>query len=222
MTKARARGVMVMALALVLAIPVNGEPYNANTPGVWGYGAAHSVGAAMMPGYAIGPGAMFGDGPNGYAPQGDPKRGKRVALERCASCHGADGNSPDPRYPKLAGQKPAYLYGQLWAFKSGVRASEVMSAIVAALSEPDAADASTYFADRGVRPDPVKDNDLTRAGESVYYRGSERGAPACAMCHSPGVRRAAPMMGMMGMGRLAKVFANATRAPQRFGFFSAL
>ena len=203
MTKARPRGVMVMALALVLAIPVNAAPYNTNASGAArGYGAAHGVGAAMMPRYAMGSDAMFGDGLSAYAPQGDPIRGKRVAQERCASCHGADGNSTDPRYPKLAGQKPAYLYEQLWAFRSSVRASDVMSAIVAALSEPDAADTSTYFADQGIRPSPVKDNDLTRAGESIYYRGSRRGAPACAMCHSPEVRRAAPMMGMMGMGRL--------------------
>ena len=43
----------------------------------------------------------------------DEDRGARLAESKCAAGHGADGNSADAQYPKLAGQKAAYLYSAL-------------------------------------------------------------------------------------------------------------
>lgn len=54
----------------------------------------------------------------------------------CARCHGPDGNGRDAgAFPKLAGQKPAYLLASLQAFASGERASGIMQPIAAALDE---------------------------------------------------------------------------------------
>jgi len=44
---------------------------------------------------------------------------KVLAQANCASCHGADFNSPiDPSYPKLAGQYADYLYAALKAYQT--------------------------------------------------------------------------------------------------------
>ena len=66
---------------------------------------------------------------------GDAASGKEKSAT-CAGCHGMDGNSAAPTFPKIAGQGEGYLYKQLMEFKSGKRANATMMAMVAALSEP--------------------------------------------------------------------------------------
>ena len=50
--------------------------------------------------------------------KGDPAAGKTKSAT-CAACHGADGNSTNPEWPKLAGQSEGYLFKQLQNFKAG-------------------------------------------------------------------------------------------------------
>ena len=138
---------------------------------------------------------------------GDPEHGRSIAEAKCASCHGADGNSTDSQYPKLAGQNPAYLYWQLWAFKTGARRSDIMSGIVADLSDADAAGTASFYGRQAIRPDPVKDRGLTSAGERIFFSGAgPRMGPPCAMCHGStsqrGMMGGMPMMGMMGRGMM--------------------
>jgi cytochrome c553 len=45
-------------------------------------------------------------------PQGDVAAGQAMSAQ-CAACHGADGNSAAPNFPKLAGQNAKYIYKQL-------------------------------------------------------------------------------------------------------------
>src|SRR5699024_8786287 len=49
---------------------------------------------------------------------GDAEAGQGKAAV-CGACHGMDGNSSDPQYPKLAGQNEHYIVEQLKNFKSG-------------------------------------------------------------------------------------------------------
>jgi cytochrome c553 len=69
---------------------------------------------------------------------GDAEAAKAGAAKyaMCAGCHGAkaEGNGV---FPRLAGQQPAYLKGQLKNFKSGARQGGTMNAIAASLSEED-------------------------------------------------------------------------------------
>ncbi len=51
----------------------------------------------------------------------------------CSACHGANGEGIAP-FPRLLGQKPAYLEQQLVNFKNGVRQSSVMQAMAINLS----------------------------------------------------------------------------------------
>ena len=127
---------------------------------------------------------------------GDADKGQRPLEANCASCHGVDGNSPDPQYPKLAGQNRAYLYSQLWAFKRGARRSEVMSGIVASLSDADIIYAANFFSRQPRKPDAVKDRRLAAIGERIFFAGM----PSCAMCHGSAGQGGMPMMGMMGHG----------------------
>ena len=72
---------------------------------------------------------------------GDAAKGKTTAMEKaCLGCHGIDGNSPAPTWPKIAGQGQSYIVKQLRAFrdndmkKSG-RVDPVMAPIAATLDD---------------------------------------------------------------------------------------
>ena len=104
----------------------------------------------------------------------------------CAACHGADGNSGTPAYPKLAQQHPEYLVKQLKEFKSGKRANAVMSGMVAALSEDDMRNIAFWLTSKTAKPGFAKDKDTVALAERIYRGGiSDRQVPACAGCHSP-------------------------------------
>lgn len=75
---------------------------------------------------------------------GDIAAGKEKAAV-CAACHGADGNAPDPQYPRLAGQWENYLLQALKEYKSGKRDNPIMKGFVATLSEQDMENLSAYF-----------------------------------------------------------------------------
>jgi len=81
----------------------------------------------------------------GSVQAGDAAAGKAKSAT-CAGCHGADGNSMVPMYPKLAGQHEQYLVKALKDFKSGARKDPTMSAMAAPLSDADVADVAAYFA----------------------------------------------------------------------------
>ena len=76
---------------------------------------------------------------------GDPAAGKEKAQQVCAACHGADGNSAAPDFPKLAGQHPDYIAAALHQYKSGKRKNAIMAGFAATLSDKDMADLAAYF-----------------------------------------------------------------------------
>ncbi|KAB2942298.1 MAG: cytochrome c4 [Hyphomicrobium sp.] len=131
---------------------------------------------------------------------GDSKQGKATAQAVCAGCHGADGNSSDPRYPKLAGQSETYIYRQLQSFKMGGRKSDIMADIVKALSDADMANVASFYSQERVQPDAIADAGLAALGQDIFFAGVGSGMmSACVMCHGRhGVEQGMPMMGMMG------------------------
>lgn len=76
---------------------------------------------------------------------GDAAAGKKKSAT-CAACHGPDGNSTNPLWPKLAGQHAAYLVKQMKAFKSGERKDPVMAPMAAPLSDEDIENLAAYYA----------------------------------------------------------------------------
>jgi cytochrome c553 len=103
----------------------------------------------------------------------------------CAACHGADGNSAVPNWPKIAGQHAPYLERQLGLIKSGARPVPEMAGIVAGLSDQDLANVAAYYSTQTIKAGLA--DDATRAiGERLYRSGnSATDVPACMACHGP-------------------------------------
>ena len=76
---------------------------------------------------------------------GNIEAGKAKAAT-CFACHGADGNAPDPQYPRLAGQWENYLLQALKEYKSGARDNPIMKGFVSTLSPQDMENVAAYFA----------------------------------------------------------------------------
>lgn len=76
---------------------------------------------------------------------GSVKEGREKAKV-CAACHGDNGASPAPDFPKLAGQHQDYLAKALRDYKSGARKNAIMNAQAASLSKQDIADLTAYYA----------------------------------------------------------------------------
>ena len=75
---------------------------------------------------------------------GDGAAGKRKALQ-CQTCHGLDGLSKLPEAPHLAGQPEAYLVKSLNDYRHGVRKHDMMTIVVAPLTDQDVADLAAYY-----------------------------------------------------------------------------
>jgi len=113
-------------------------------------------------------------------------KAQKTASTVCAACHGANGNSVSPLYPKLASQHEAYLAKQLHDFKSGKRKNAIMSAMVMSLSAEDIQGLAAYFSAQQEKPGSATNPKLIAAGKKIYRGGvAGTGVPACMGCHSP-------------------------------------
>jgi len=103
----------------------------------------------------------------------------------CSSCHGPNGNSVNPEWPRLAGQSAVYIAEQLRLFRSGVRDNPIMKPLTAGLSDQDISDLAVYYEAQtpaGLEADPS----YWQAGEALYLRGDRaHEIPACVACHGP-------------------------------------
>ena len=116
----------------------------------------------------------------------DLAKGEANFAAVCSACHGADGNSGTPAYPKLAQQHPEYLVKQLQEYKSGKRNNAVMKGFASALSDDDMRNIAYWATARKAKAGYAKDRELVALGERIYRGGiADRQVPACAGCHSP-------------------------------------
>ncbi len=115
---------------------------------------------------------------------GDAAAGEAKAAA-CAACHGADGNSANAEWPKVAGQHPKYVEKQLNDFKAGRRVNAMMTGMVAPLSKQDMADIAAFYATK-VRTGGFASESRVALGEKIYRGGNAKsGVPACMACHGP-------------------------------------
>lgn len=89
------------------------------------------------------------------AAQGNVEAGRGKSLV-CQACHGADGNSIDPMYPRLAGQYPDYLARALHAYKTGERKNAIMAGFATTLTDQEILDLATFY---GTMPGKLHDLD---------------------------------------------------------------
>ena len=116
----------------------------------------------------------------------DLARAQTIANQVCAACHGADGNSPTPVNPSLAGQGAEYITLQLSHFKSGLRANPVMLGMASTLTADEMKALGVYFSQQKPKGLAAKDAALARTGQKLYRGGdAATGLPACAACHGP-------------------------------------
>jgi cytochrome c553 len=115
---------------------------------------------------------------------GDPAAGKEKSAS-CAACHGADGNSVNPEWPKLAGQHEGYLVKQLAYFKDGERVNETMKGMASNLTEQDREDLAAYYSSQKVKIGAA-DPSLVEFGQKIYRSGNaSSGVAPCMGCHGP-------------------------------------
>jgi cytochrome c553 len=165
-------GAAISALAIAAAFAgAPATPATAAAPA-----ATPAVPAAAAPASPATPGIPF---TNGKAADGAAKS----AI--CSSCHGPNGNSVNPEWPRLAGQSAVYIAEQLRLFRSGVRDNAIMKPLAASLSEQDISDLAVYYEAQtptGLEADPS----YWQAGEALYLRGDRsHEIPACVACHGP-------------------------------------
>jgi len=115
---------------------------------------------------------------------GDAEAGKAKSAT-CAACHGADGNSLAPTFPKIAGQGERYLIKQIKDIRDGNRQVPSMAPFVTGLSDTDIADLAAYFSAQVPTTGGAKE-ELVELGQRIYRAGIEsKGVPACLACHGP-------------------------------------
>jgi cytochrome c553 len=115
---------------------------------------------------------------------------QKIAVTVCGTCHGANGNSTNPKYPRLAGQNPNYLAAQLKAFRSQTRgdpdAIGYMWGMAAELDDDSIAALATYYAAQKAEPSAGGASAAISRGREIYSQGiAAQGVPACSSCHGP-------------------------------------
>lgn len=102
----------------------------------------------------------------------------------CAGCHGPDGNSMVPMFPKIAELDAIYITKQLRDFRDGRRQDPMMAPMAAALSDEDIRDISIYFsAQKRTLDIPAAPPEVVARGEALFRGGRGASVPACAGCH---------------------------------------
>ncbi|MCW8848181.1 MAG: cytochrome c4 [Sedimenticola sp.] len=115
---------------------------------------------------------------------GDAAAGKTKSAT-CLACHGADGNSANAVWPKLAGQHPNYIKKQLQEFKAGARKNDLMSPMAMPLSDQDMDDLAAYFSSQTQAPGTAT-ADSVELGGKIYRAGNaSTNVAACMACHGP-------------------------------------
>jgi cytochrome c553 len=132
--------------------------------------------------------------------------------ETCAECHGLDGISATAHFPKLAGQRTAYIVKQVRDFRDGKRHNDggQMGPTAEETSDKDLAKAAEYFSALAPPPPDLSlaaETEEWRRGASLYRDGDAgAGVIACSFCHDDAAPERAdiPLLKAQHAGYLAK------------------
>ncbi|MFP3568380.1 c-type cytochrome [Paraburkholderia sp. SIMBA_030] len=113
--------------------------------------------------------------------------GKTIALQVCSNCHGVNGVSVSPAFPKLAGQQKEYLINQLTDFKTHSRSDPNAKRFMwgfTHLSEAQIDELATYFSSHQTVMGEPGDPALIDQGRAIFTSGlPAKGVAACISCH---------------------------------------
>jgi cytochrome c553 len=145
----------------------------------------------------------FGGSPPALAQPAPPK------AQSCAACHGADGNSPTPAVPSLAGQPRQFIVTQLIMFREGNRKDPQMSPFATGLTNQEVNELGAFFSAQKLAPPGRKSTpEQAAAGKRLAEQLN------CNQCHGPS------LLGQQHIPRLAGQHADYLRAQLR-GFKAA-
>lgn len=124
----------------------------------------------------------------------DPRvSGHTLAQQVCSICHGLDGNTISPQFPRLAGQQKQYLENQLKNFRAKHRADppgpEYMWGIARSLTNEQIAQLADYFSKQKPKPNTPAPPAIAAEGKKMFENGlPDKDTPPCASCHGPGAQ----------------------------------
>ena len=125
-----------------------------------------------------------GFGINGLAGDDVDAKVKSLVNDVCAGCHGVDGNSVVPNFPKIAGQHKKYLLSEMLDYQDSKRHSELMGPVMSSLSHEEMEGLAAYYSQQTPTPGEVTRPELLPLGKRVYLEGNtETGVPSCDGCH---------------------------------------
>jgi cytochrome c553 len=134
---------------------------------------------------------------------------KTLAAQVCSNCHGLDGNSTSPAFPRLAGQQRDYIVGQLTNYRDHQRIDppgyQYMWGLSRHLSDEQIAGLGDYYSKQTVSrslADAVDPKQLA-TGKEIFDKGlPDANVIACSACHGP------TGQGMAAFPRLANQHAD--------------
>jgi len=119
------------------------------------------------------------------APVMDDSRVEAIFGSRLALCHGMEGESASPVYPRLAAQHPEYMVKQLRDFREG-RRKGTMNEMAADLKDEEITALADYFSKKPPRSRRAADADFAAVGKFIFEKGNRySGVAACSSCHGP-------------------------------------
>jgi cytochrome c553 len=157
----------------------------------------YALGAIFSAGLAVGA-PPYTDLRNVEPIHGDVAAGAAKA-KACFGCHGENGTSVAPIFPRLAGQRADYLYHRLLAFKrAGAKdpyySKSPMTPMAVPLSDLDMRNLAAFFASQEPHPaapttPAINPAPAPEKGERIFRTGDPvNGIPPCQGCHGAGAR----------------------------------
>jgi cytochrome c553 len=154
----------------------------------------------------------------------EPDRALWAAVGFCGDCHGRDGNSISPQFPKLAGQPRKFLEVQIEKMQKHSRlnqaAQDYMWGPAQWLDAATAKAVAAYYSAQKVLTGTVVDRELAARGKAIFRSTpSAKDADACTNCHGDegvGGGRAPRLAGQHRhylLRQLAAVEANERQVP---------
>jgi cytochrome c553 len=131
---------------------------------------------------------------------------QRLAIGVCGTCHGAQGNSTQPKFPRLAGQNANYLAAQLKAFRAQTRGDSdaigYMWGMAGQLSDETIDALAQYYSTRSPGSGSSSDAAAVAHGREIFEKGiPTEGVPPCSGCHGPDAHGIADFPRLAGQHR---------------------